>query len=59
VLHRQIAVTTVEIAHLAGADMRGADGEPWRAAVDEVEVDELGERLLQRRGRIEAGVIGP
>jgi hypothetical protein len=36
--------------------MRGADGEPWRAAVDEVEVDELGEHALSPIAREVEGV---
>ena len=51
-------VAAVEVAHLAGADMRGADRQPRRAAVDLSEVDQFVERLFERRGRIVAGAIG-
>ena len=39
--------------------MGGADSEPRLAAVDQIEIDELLERLLQRRGRVIAGVVRP
>jgi len=37
--------------------MRGADGQAWRAAFDERKVDQLGERLRERRRRVEAGAV--
>src|SRR5450755_1261090 len=58
-LHGDRSVATVEIAHLAGADMGGADGKPRLAAIDEIKIDQLFERLLQRRGRVIAGTLGP
>ena len=57
-LHRQFAVAAVEIAHFAGADMSRADRETRRAAIGQIEIDELVQRLLERNGRIIAGVIG-
>jgi hypothetical protein len=38
--------------------MRGADGEARPALVQQIEIDEIGERPLQRHRRIVAGVIG-
>ncbi len=57
-LHRQRAVTAVEITHLAGADMRRTDGQSRRGSIGQIEIDQLEQGLLQRRGRIEAGMIG-
>ncbi len=53
------AVAAVEITHLAGAHMGGADGQPRRAAIDEIKIDQLLKGLLQRRGRVIAGALGP
>ena len=53
-----LAVAAVEIAHLAGADMGGADRQPRRALIDQIEIDQFGQRLLQRRGRVVAGAVG-
>ena len=58
VLDADLHVAAVEVAHLAGAHVRGADGQPRLAAVDEREIDQLGQRLLQRRGRVVAGALG-
>ena len=41
VLDADLAVAAVEVSHLAGAHMRGADGEPRLARVDQREVDQL------------------
>ena len=38
--------------------MGRADGEPRRAAIDAIEVDEFGQRFLKRRRRIIAGILG-
>ena len=38
--------------------MRGAHSEPRVAAIDEIEIDQLLERLAQRLGRIVSGMIG-
>ena len=54
----KLAIAAVEIAHHAGADMGGADGEARLAAVDEIEIDQLAKRLLQRGGRIISGMLG-
>ena len=51
-------LAAVEIAHHAGAHMRRPDREPWRAAVDQREVDQFAERFAQRRGGVEARAIG-
>ena len=53
------AVAAVEISHLAGSDMGGADGEPRLAAVDQIKIDEFFKGLLQRRGRVIAGAFRP
>ncbi len=37
--------------------MRGADGQARGAALDERKVDELGQRLLQWRRRVETGFV--
>ena len=58
VRRRELHLRRVEIMHHAGAHMRGADGEPRVAAIDEREVDELFQRPAQRLGRVVAGVIG-
>ena len=39
--------------------MRGADRQSRHAALDERKVDELGQRLLQRRCRVVAGLVPP
>jgi hypothetical protein len=44
------AIAAVEITHLAGADMGGADRQARRALIDQIEVDQLDQRPLQRRG---------
>jgi hypothetical protein len=38
--------------------MRGANGEAWSAALDQIEIDKLSERRFERRGRIVAGALG-
>ena len=45
-----LAIAAVEVAHHATAHMRGADGQPRRAAVDQRKVDQLVQSLAQRRG---------
>ena len=59
VLGGDFACAAVEIAHLAGAHMGGADGEPRLAAIDEIKIDQLFKGLLQRRGRVITGALGP
>src|SRR6516162_8865275 len=54
---RDGGLATVEVAHLARAHMRRADGKPRRAPLDERKVDQLAERLRQRCGRVEAGAV--
>src|SRR5215831_17264352 len=54
---RDGGLAAVEVAHLAGAHVRGADRQAWRAAFDERKVDQLGERLREWRGRVEAGAV--
>ena len=58
VLDAERHVAAVEVLHLARAHVRGADRQAGPAAVDEREVDELGERLFQRLGRVVAGAVG-
>jgi hypothetical protein len=58
VLDGKFAIAAVEISHLAGPDMGGADGQARPRAIDPIEVDELAKRLQQRRGRIIAGAVG-
>ncbi len=58
VLDADLGFAAVEVTHLAGAHVRGADREPRLAVVDQREVDQFVQRLLQRRGRVEAGAIG-
>jgi hypothetical protein len=50
-------VAAVEIAHLAGAHMRGTDGQARLAFIEQVEIDEIGERAFQRRRRVVAGIV--
>src|SRR5262249_26634337 len=55
--HRDGGLAAVEVAHLARAHARGADRHAWCAAYDERKVDQLGERLREWRGRVEAGAV--
>src|SRR5271163_2977404 len=48
-------IPAVEIAHLAGPYVRGADRQARLSSIDQIEVDDLGERALQWRGRVVAG----
>ena len=45
----------VEIGEIGGGDVDGADGEADLAVVDQVEIDQLFQRLVQGRGVIEGG----
>src|SRR5262245_8446946 len=56
---RDRSLAAVEVAHLAGVHVRGADGESRRAALDEREVDEIAQGLFQRSGRVETGLVLP
>src|SRR5258707_6483221 len=56
--YRNVRCPAVEIAHLAGAHMSGANREPRSLAIYPPEIDEFEERLFQRRGRIVPGVVG-
>jgi hypothetical protein len=38
--------------------MGGADRQAWRTLIDQIEINELAQRPLQRRGRVIAGIIG-
>ena len=58
VVERERHVARVEIAHLRGAHARRADGEPGRAMIELIEVDELLERPAQRLDAVIAGGIG-
>jgi hypothetical protein len=51
-------VAAIEIAHAASADMGGTDGQARLAMVDELEIDEVEQRLRKRRSRIIAGAVG-
>ena len=53
----EFAVAAVEIAHLAGADMGGANRQARPALIDQIEIHQLRQRSLQRRGRVIAGLI--
>src|SRR5271156_1161819 len=48
-------IPAVEIAHLAGPYVRGADRQARLSPIDQIELDDLGERALQWRGRVVAG----
>src|SRR5262245_21519772 len=54
---RDRGLAAVEVAHLAGAHVCGADGEARRAGLDEREVDEIAQGLFQRSGRVETGLV--
>src|SRR5258707_614851 len=56
-LYRNVRRPAVEIAHLAGAHMGGANRKPRSQTVDPPEIDEFQERFLERHGRIEPGVV--
>src|SRR6516162_193732 len=57
VVRRDLRLAAVEIAHRACAHMRGADREARLATNDEREIDEVGQRLLQRFGLVESGLL--
>ena len=52
VMNREGHVPTIEIAHLARADLGRPDRQSGRGPCDEREIDELTKRLLQRHGRV-------
>jgi hypothetical protein len=54
-VHRLVAA--VEVAHLAVADVDGADGEPRVTRRDAREVDEVGQRVAQRGRRVVTGAF--
>src|SRR5262249_8156484 len=54
---RDGGLAAVEVAHLARAHMRGADGEPRGATRDEGKIDKPGQSLLQRSRRVETGIV--
>src|SRR5262245_24556438 len=56
---RNRGLAAVEVAHLARAHVRGADGEPRGATRDEGKIDKLGQSLLQRSRRVETGLVAP
>src|SRR5258708_1347551 len=55
--YRNVRRPAVEIAHLAGAHMSGANRKPRSLTIDQPEIDEFQERLLKRLGRIVPGVV--
>jgi hypothetical protein len=57
VLGGDLAFAAVEIAHLAGAHVSGADRETRLGAADERKVDQLIKGLGERRGRVDAGLL--
>ena len=52
------AVAAVEIVHLAALDIGGAHRQPRLPGVQAVGVDQVGQRLRQRRCRVVAGALG-
>ena len=54
---RDSGLATVEVAHIARSHVRGADRQARRAASDERKVDEIGQGLLERSRRVEAGFV--
>ena len=58
VLDRERHVAAVEIAHRAGAHLRSAHLEPRPGLIDQLEVHKLGQGLVQRHGRVAAGIVG-
>src|SRR6516162_8538082 len=54
---RDSGLATVEVAHLARTHMRGAERQPRPATLDERKVDEIGQGLLKRSRRVEAGFV--
>src|SRR5260221_4579850 len=54
---RDSGLATVEVAHLARSHVRGANRQPRRATLNERKVDEIGQGLLQRSRRVEAGFV--
>ncbi len=48
----------VEVAHLARSKLGRADGETRLARIDQREVDQFGQRLFKRFGRIITGPVG-
>src|SRR5258708_27700093 len=55
--YRNVRRPAVEIAHLAGAHMGGANRKPRSFTVDPPEIDEFQERFLERHSRIVPGVV--
>ncbi len=51
---RDVPMTIVEVHRVAGSHLDGAHRQPHRVVVDEIEIDELVERALQRLGIVEA-----
>jgi len=58
VLDAKFAITAVEISHLAGSQMGGANREAWPAVVHQIEIDEFAKRLLERFCGVVSGAIG-
>jgi hypothetical protein len=59
VVDAKVRIAAVEIAHLARSQMRRADRQTRRAAIDERKIDEVEQCRPEWRGRIVAGAIGP
>src|SRR5258707_127702 len=55
--YRNVRGPAVEIAHLAGAHMGGANRKPRSLTIDPSEIDQLQERFLEGHGRIVPGVV--
>ena len=55
--HSDHAIAAIEVMHLTSAYMGGTDGQAGAAAIDEIEIDQLFERLPQRRSRVVTGAL--
>src|SRR5260370_642872 len=58
VLDAEFAIAAVEISHLAGSQMGGANREARAAVVHQIEIDEFAKRLLERFCGVISGAIG-
>jgi hypothetical protein len=58
VLDAEFAVAAVEISHLAGSQMGGANREARPAVVHQIEIDEFAKRPLERFRGVISGAIG-
>src|SRR5438067_7108923 len=56
--YAEFAVAAVEISHLAGSAMGGADRQPRAALVHQIEIDQFGKGLFERLGGVVSGPVG-